>query len=125
MVMKKTPLWFKGLLLLLVCGMVFSAIQLQGKTGQQQIVENFFLALRNNQTTKAYYANTSDSFQEKLSLKEFKDILEAHPLLESDLFLHLVIDGKTVQVSLDDQLKVSFDLIQEEGEWKINAIEIL
>ena len=99
----------------------------------EQVIRDQLEALRGNDYSKAYFAFTSVDFQKSVSLPTFKLFIQTNRLLAMPT--HFEIDGITydgvlakVKGKISDayggMARVEFDLIQENGLWKIRRFDL-
>lgn len=87
--------------------------------------------LRKKNNEKAYEDYTTTSFRKVTSLEDFNNFVNVHEWLLNDTTLdlgHLAIDNNIVSLSgtintAQESYPVEYDLVEEEGAWKISHIE--
>lgn len=98
------------------------------------ILNSFVEDLKANQLEQAYNTHTSQDFKKATSYDNFKQFIESHPVLNhvtDYTFDKLGFNGNiaTYQGTLVNEDKplqeVQYQLIQEDGKWKILKIELL
>jgi hypothetical protein len=127
---------------LLLIGFIIFASALMPRSGAQQLMnplskvaEEYFLLLSQDKVTEAYQMTSSD-LQAETSLRDFIEMNRGSPLEEyvSALWDHEGTEGnrgelrgmiETGDASYPELfLFVNVELVQEDGEWKINAVEL-
>lgn len=95
-------------------------------------VDAELLLIRQDKLSEAYFTYTSKEFQASTSLEQFKAFVRAHPEFKKDASLDWGLTEeqgalKTIEVELDsigqEPLKLSFQMIKENEEWKILNIK--
>jgi hypothetical protein len=95
------------------------------------IVKEQLVAIQNEQYTESYYAFSSPSFQEAISLEEFKHFIHNHPLISSAESIEFEkkkekkgIDTIRVHFASSEggNLTLDYQLIKQHNAWKILAI---
>lgn len=98
------------------------------------VIQNQLNDLRDLDLSKAYYAYMSLDFQKAYSVDVFKAFVRKNPTLfrnklftaENTTFHDIVAEVTGRLVSTDGQVaKVQYDLIQEDGNWKIRKIDLI
>jgi hypothetical protein len=95
-----------------------------------KVIEGQLDALKNHDIPKAYYSFTSAQFQEATPLADFEKFVESTPILthrQAQSFSKLIFNNNIASFSgnlTDDgiQYPVEYDLLEEEGKWKILQI---
>ncbi len=92
------------------------------------VIQSLLSSIQKGETAQAYKKFTSGYFQEANSLEQFKEFIEKHPELKggsSSSFEKIMfnndiatISGK-LYLSNSVYIPVEFDLVQENGKWKI------
>lgn len=97
-------------------------------------IESQLTSLRSGDVSKAYYAFTSRDFQRSTSPSAFEKFIRSHPVLADNQvanFTNLSFknDVGTFQGNLTatngQQSRVEFDLVQEDGKWRVLSIQLL
>jgi len=100
----------------------------------EQVIRKQLNDMRDLDFSKAYYAYMSVDFQKAVDLTVFKAFVRKNPTLyrnkefkvESTTFQDVVAVVKGKLISVEEQLaRVQYDLIQENGEWKIRKIDLI
>lgn len=130
---RRLAFWLKGIgILVSVIALVWflSLYFVQDVYGS---IEGQLDALRENKITEAYYAYTTQSFQEATSLEAFRKFVQSFPAFyhnQSVTLEHLsmqdtngIVQG--VLHSADGHaLPIEYKLLKEDGKWKIQLIEV-
>ncbi len=97
-------------------------------------IESQLTALRSGDISKAYYAFTSRDFQRSTPAAAFEKFIRSHPVLVDNQLanftnLSFKNDVGTFQGSLQatngQASRVEFDLVQEDGKWRVLSIQLL
>ncbi|MBA2727258.1 MAG: DUF4864 domain-containing protein [Parachlamydiaceae bacterium] len=104
-----------------------------GDMALESVIQSQLIDLRDLDFSKAYYAYMSLDFQKAFSVDVFKAFVRKSPtlfrnksfLLDSTNFEDVIAKVKGKLVSTDGQTaQVQYDLIQEDGVWKIRKIDL-
>lgn len=100
----------------------------------EETIQKQLEALRSFDPSKAYYAYTTKSFQKEIPLDTFKQFVKKYAVLfrnksftlEGMTFSGIVATVKGKLTATDGHSSnVEYDLIQEDGAWKVRKINIL
>lgn len=125
--------WLLGIGLLGVCALIWIALSSFSNDSIEEAIEGQLEALKSHQLTEAYYAYTSNSFQQTISLEKFKDFVHTYPILihyQEMIFGKEVTDGRKGSVTLvlasggQNEAEIHYELVKEDGEWKIDRVEL-
>lgn len=131
---KRFPTLLKWLSAVLILGALISGYLFYNKEEPQKTIQEQLVALKNNQLTEAYYSYTAKEFQKATPLEKFKEIIRSfHPLSEVK---EINVDDSeekddrtrlNVTLKTDDKksFKMEYDLVKEEGNWKIIFFKLL
>lgn len=131
---KAMPFWFKILAALAVLALIIVVMGILFTESIVEVVDEHLTTLRANDQTKAYYAYTSKNFQETTNLENFKKFLKAHPVflnVQSTHFSERSIKNNistikgTLTTDHNEKIPVEYQLIKEDGKWKILNIQLL
>ncbi|MBS4167736.1 DUF4864 domain-containing protein [Parachlamydia sp. AcF125] len=131
---KKSFSWKKGVLILACLALLFYAFLYEASKELTETVEKQLEALRTHQVTEAYYSFTSKEFQNTIGLEKFREFIQHYPSFYENktvnfyesTFGNNLLTLKGVLISQDNrQLNVEYQLVDEEGTWKILSIKIL
>lgn len=99
-----------------------------------EVVEKQLQSLRTGDYSKAYLTFTTKEFRKQTSLDSFKQFIKNFPVFSKNKTLTLneihfenqVVSLKGVLTSLEDETYlVEYELIKEDGRWKILGIQII
>jgi len=128
------PTWFKILAALAVLALIAVTAGILFTESLVDAVDHQLEALRKDDLPKAYYGYTSKDFQQATSPEEFRQFVQAYPILTENQSAHFtqrsVKDNiGTLKGNLTSKDHVSspveFKLIKEEDKWKILSIRLL
>ncbi len=132
---KKTmPRWFKVLILLTVLALVAVSAAILFTESIVDLVEKQIEYLRQGKIEKAYKSHTAKEFQAATSLEQFQEFVRAYPILQNNhsaIFPQRSIkDNITTlrgKIMANDHISapVEYQLIKEDGKWKILNIRLL
>ncbi len=131
---RRMPLWFKIAVGVALLALIAVTVGIFFTESLVDVVEHQMNALRNQDIEKAYKDYTSKAFQESTSFDQFRDFIEAHPLMiKSPIskFTQRSIDKNIAtikgELTSSDHVKtpIEFKVIREEGKWKILSIRLL
>ncbi|MCE5318530.1 MAG: DUF4864 domain-containing protein [Parachlamydia sp.] len=99
-----------------------------------ETIQGQLKALKGQQLTEAYYAYTSQTFQQTTSLDKFKEFIRSYPILVQ--FQELVLNKTTSEGNKgaailfltsggQNEAEVDYQLVKEEGGWKIEKIDLV
>ncbi len=105
----------------------------QEKTQLLKVIEGQLKALREGDISKAYYAFSSQDFQNNTSFEDFQAFLKDYPIFTKQkeaTIGHGVQEGKLrlIRIALQSEegtSEVDYRLIKQDGSWKIWGIQIL
>lgn len=129
-----TYLW-AGLALIGILALAWAAfVSYSDDDGIEVAIRRQLKALKAQQLTEAYYAFTSQTFQQTTSLEKFKDFVHAYPILVQ--FQELVINQATsdrnkgaatlfLTSSGQTEAEVHYQLVKEKGSWKVEKAELV
>lgn len=107
------------------------------KTDQSHIIDevirNQFDALKEGDPSRAYYAYGSEEFKRNVSLETFTRFIKTNRILIMNRTIKIEkpeFDGVAAKVKVrlgngSETSRVDFELVLENGAWKINRLEIL
>jgi hypothetical protein len=104
-----------------------------GGKNVEQVAEGQLQALRAKDLSKAYYDFTSSEFQTDTSLEGFKEFVKTYPVLNDNktakFYDKSVTDTKaslfgTLYSQDDSSIPVVYRLVKQNGDWKIQNIEL-
>lgn len=99
----------------------------------QHVINQQLADIREEDYSKAYYAFSSYDFVQEFSLEKFRAFVRRNPAMyrnksfvfDSSSFQDVVATIKGKLTSIDNQnARVQYDMIQEDGKWKIRGIDI-
>lgn len=131
---KKMPIWFKLLLSLAFMALVGVTVAILFQENLRKTVEDQLTTLHAKDVTKAYYLFTSQDFQKATPLETFREFVNDHPaFINNKTFeintIHTYDDKRTLTGKIKstdgEVLPVEYQLIKEDGTWKILSIKIL
>ena len=121
---------FGLVLLLLLSWLAFASLtsEILEETIQKQLQ-----AIRAQQLAESYYAYTSHSFQHTTSLDQYKEFVHTYPVLlhhQKIVFGPRIKDNKGghhlyLATAGRNEAEVHYQLVREEGRWKIDGIELV
>ncbi len=131
---KKFPTLLKWISALLILGALVSGYLFYNTTEPQKAVQDQLVALKNNQLTEAYYSFTSKEFQKATPLEKFKEIIRSFQPLSQ--IREIQVDEKeekndrtrlnmTLKTEDNQSFKMEYDLVKEDGDWKIVFFKLL
>lgn len=130
---KRMPIWFKIAAFLAVLALIGVTAGILFTETIVNVVDNQLKALREQNIPKAY-SYTSKDFQEATSLDQFRNFVEAYPVLldnQSAHFTQRSIENNigTLRGNLTSRNRVNipieYKLIKDEGKWKILSIRFI
>lgn len=131
---KPMPLWFKIASFLAVLALIGVTAGILFTESLVDVVDNQLRALREQDISKAYHAYTSLEFQQSTSFEQFRNFVKAYPFFlnnQSASFTQRSIKNNVGtlkgKLTTTDHLTipVEYQLIKEDGKWKILNISIL
>lgn len=100
---------------------------------QLALIENQLAALREGDVDKAYFLYTSLEFKKTTSLKQFKQFIGSSRVFSENKSFHFnsvnfekaiaTFEGTLISKE-GEALQTEYDLIQEDGKWKILGIQL-
>lgn len=131
---KAMPFWFKIIAALSVIALIIVAMGIFFTESIVEVVDEQLSTLRTNDITKAYYAYTSKDFQSTTTLEQFKQFIKVYPAFLNIQSVHFsersikdnvsTIKGYLTTLQ-NEKLPVEYQLIKEDGKWKILNIRLL
>jgi len=130
---RRSPVWFKILLSLLIIGLVSAVFTATTSGDLGYTVTDQLTALREGRITEAYYHFTSKTFQEATPLKKFSEFVKAHPaflesksvrIIDRDVHDDIGVLDAVITTTLDTEASVQYKLAREGGLWKIVSIKL-
>lgn len=126
-------LWV-GLGLTAILGLAWALLSSQSEDSLEAAIEGQLKAMKAQHLSEAYYAFTSQTFQQTTSLDQFKEFVRAYPILVQ--FQDLVVnqahaDHNKGAATLfltsggQNEAEVHYQLAREEGAWKIEKVELV
>lgn len=97
------------------------------------VIENQLKALRDKEIDKAYKDYTSSDFQKQTSLEDFKELIGKFPQLSNNKLFQfqsfyteddIASFGGDLLSMEGDFVRVEYDLVMEDGKWKIYGMQI-
>ena len=126
---------FKFILFLTALLGVFFAFSYFLSSELTKTVQDHLKALKGNELTKAYYAYTSRQFQEQTPLEQFKEFVNAYPILQNHLkaqYGEAIMEDDRGEViaklfgdAIDSTTDIAFYLNKEDNDWKIFGFELI
>lgn len=97
-----------------------------------KLIKDQMSEIQKGDFSKAYYAYTSQGFQESSSFDDFKKFLNDHPLFSksAEIKVNRVENGEDVtKVYVDlkngSENELEYRLVQEQGKWKILSLQLV
>lgn len=131
---KAMPFWLKIVTALAILALIFVSMGILFTEGIVEVVDEQLATLKTHDITKAYYAYTAHKFQQTTSLEQFKAFVKAYPELSNIQSTHFseraIKEGvSTIKGTLTSangvKIPIEYQLIKEEGKWKILSIQLL
>lgn len=131
---KPMPRWFKILIFLTLLALVAVSGAILFTESIVDVVEKQIEYLRQGNIEKAYRSYTSKDFQAATSLEQFREFVQAYPILQNNhsaIFPQRSIkDHMTTlrgKIMANDHIStpVEYRLIKEDGKWKILSVRLL
>ncbi len=131
---KKMPFWLKLVAALAVLALIVVSVGILFTESIVEVIDEQLVALKANDVTKAYYAYTSKDFQKATSLDKFKQFVKAYPEFSKVQSTHFsersikdsISTIKGTLTSADNvRIPVEYQLIKENGKWKILNIQLV
>lgn len=131
---KRMPLWFKIVSFLAVLALIGVTAGILFTESLVDVVDKQLAALKEEDVAQAYYGYTSTDFQAATSLDQFRDFIQAYPILthsQSASFPQRSMQQnigtlKGTLTSADHlSFPVEYKLVKEDGKWKILSIRLL
>lgn len=126
-------LW-TGLVLVGILALTWAGLSSYSDDNLEMAIQGQLKALKAQQITEAYYAFTSQTFQQTTSLDKFKEFVHTYPIVVQ--YQKLVINQATSDQNKGaatlfltsggkNEAEVHYQLVKEEGAWKVDKLELV
>lgn len=131
---KAMPFWLKIVTALAILALIVVSMGILFTESIVEVVDDQLDTLKSNDVTKAYYAYTSSGFQKSTTLEKFKQFIKSYPELSHIQSSHFSERGikddiSTIKGTLTStnnvKIPVEYQLIKEDGKWKILNMQLL